>query len=146
MEVRKGRTDRIARKSQCERWVFDDAKWMLEEAGARRQIRSHRDLDVFNLAYTLAMEVFWVSSKFPKEERFSLTDQIRRSSRSVCSNVVEGFAKRRHAAVFKNSLNDTLGKPEKTNLWPNFALDCQYPSPDNHQRLTTGSTQVNPML
>lgn len=131
---------------QCERRVFDDKRWMPEKAGVRRQIRSHRDLDVFNLAYTLAMEVFWVSAKFPKEERFSLTDQVRRSSRSVCSNIVEGFAKRRHEAVFKNSLNDSLGESEETRLWLDFALDCGYISAEQHKKLTTGYGQVSSML
>ena len=131
---------------QCERWVFDGEKRVPEEARARRQIRTHGDLDVFNLGYTLAMEIFRVSARFPKEERYSLTDQIRRSSRSVCSNVVEGFAKRRQVAVFKNSLNDSLGESEETKLWLNFALDCQYLSPDDHQRLTAGYSQVGAML
>jgi four helix bundle protein len=92
------------------------------------------------------MEIFRVSARFPKEERYSLTDQIRRSSRSVCSNIVEGFAKRRHEAVFKNSLNDSLGESEETKLWLNFALDCGYLSPEDHKRLTAGYDQVGAML
>lgn len=119
---------------------------MSEEAKAQRQIRIHKDLDVFNLGYTLAMEIFRVSAKFPQEERYSLTDQIRRSSRSVCSNIVEGFAKRRHEAVFKNSLNDSLGESEETKLWLNFALDCGYLSREDHERLTAGYDQVSAML
>ena len=101
---------------------------------------------MFNLGYTLAMEIFRVSAKFPQEERYSLTDQIRRSSRSVCSNIVEGFAKRRHEAVFKNSLNDSLGESEETKLWLNFALDCGYLSREDHERLTAGYDQVSAML
>ena len=132
---------------QCGQWVFDGEKWVPKEARARRQqIRTHRDLDVFNLGYTLAMEIFRVSARFPKEERYSLTDQIRRSSRSVCSNIVESFAKRRHEAVFKNSLNNSLGESEETRLWLNFALDCGYLFAEDHERLTTGYNQVGAML
>jgi len=76
-----------ARRLQCVRWAFDGEKWVSTSDSGRRQIRSHTDLDVFNLAYTLAMEIFRMSAQFPKEERYSLTDQIRRSSRAVCSNV-----------------------------------------------------------
>lgn len=88
----------------------------------RRKIRSCRDLDVFNLGYTLAMEIFRLSAQCPKEERYALTDQIRRSSRAVCSNVAEGFAERQHEAVFKNSLNNSLGEAEETKVWLDFAL------------------------
>jgi four helix bundle protein len=131
---------------QCERWVFKGDVWVTDEAKARRQIHSHKDLDVFNLGYTLAMEVFRVSARFPKEETYSLTDQIRRSSRSVCSNIVEGFAKRRYEAVFKNKLNDSLGESEETKLWLNFALDCSYLPTEDHKRLTIGYDQVGAML
>jgi len=150
MEVGKGRMERRGwsgnGKLQCERWVFDGEKWVPEEAEGRRQIQTHKDLDVFNLGYTLAMEVFRVSAKFPKEERFSLTNQIRRSSRSVCSNIVESFAKRRYEAVFKNSLNDSLGESEETKLWLNLALDCEYLSREDRQQLTAGYDQVSAML
>jgi len=111
---------------QCEEWVFDGKAWMRKSGKRRQQIRSHRDLDVFNLAYTLAMEVFRLTARFPREERYALTDQMRRSSRSVCGNIVEGFAKRRYEAVFKNALNDSLGESEETKLWLDFALDCNY--------------------
>jgi four helix bundle protein len=139
---------------RCERWVFDGEKWVTEEAKARRQIRSHKDLDVFNLGYTLAMEIFRVSARFPKEERYSLTDQIRRSSRSVCSNLVEGFAKRRYEALFKSKINDSLGESEETKpcpepcrrIWLNFALECGYLSAEDHKRLTIGYEQVGAML
>lgn len=139
---------------QCEEWVYDGQKWLPTVSRARRQIQSHKDLDVFNLGYTLAMEVFKLSARFPKEERYSLTDQIRRLSRSVCSNVVEGFAKRRHEAVFKNSLNDALGECEETKpchepcrrIWLNFAFDCGYLPAEDHKRLIVGYDQVSAML
>jgi four helix bundle protein len=130
----------------CELWEFDGKKWVPHNPQPRKQIRSYLDLDVFNLAYTLAMEVFRLTTRFPKEERYALVDQMRRSSRGVCGNIVEGFAKRRHEAVFKNSLNDSLGESEETKLWLDFALDCEYASADEHKKLTVGYGQVSAML
>ena len=101
---------------------------------------------MFNLAYTLAMEVFRLTTRFPKEERYALSDQMRRSSRSVCGNVVEGFAKRRYEAVFKNALNDSLGESEETKLWLDFALDCNYIQAEEHKKLAVGYEQVSAML
>jgi four helix bundle protein len=92
------------------------------------------------------MEVFGLTARFPKEERYALVDQMRRSSRSVCGNIVEGFAKRRYEAVFKNSLNDSLGESEETKLWLDFALDCGYIQPDEHKMLIIGYKQVSSML
>jgi four helix bundle protein len=108
----------------CEPWKFDGEKWIPENPRQRKQIRSYRDLDVYNLAYSLAMGVFHLTARFPKEERYALTDQLRRSSRSVCANIREGFAKRRYENVFKNKLNDSLGESEETSLWVDFSLDC----------------------
>ena len=130
----------------CETWGFAGKKWVPQEVRARKPIQSCRDLDVFNLAYTLAMEVFRLATRFPKEERYALVDQMRRSSRGVCGNIVEGFAKRRYAKVFKSSLNDALGESEETKLWLDFALDCEYASADEHKKLTVGYGQVSAML
>ena len=130
----------------CRKWIFDGGKWRPGEKAERRRIQSHRDLDVYNLAYTLAMEVFRVTSGFPRAERYALTDQVRRSSRSVCGNIVEGFAKRRYAKVFKSSLNDSLGESEETKLWLDFALDCGYIPVDKHKELVAGYEQTSAML
>jgi len=130
----------------CDPWQFDEGRWVSEDGRARRQIQSYRDLDVFNLAYTLAMEVFHLSTRFPVEERYALVDQIRRSSRSVCGNIVEGFARRRYENIFKNSLTTSLGESEETKLWLVFALDCAYIQADEHKRLTVGYDQVSAML
>jgi len=130
----------------CDRWKFDGEQWNPSDAHGRRQIRSYRDLDVFNLAYTLAMVVFRLTAHFPKEERYSLVDQMRRSSRSVCANFVEGFARRRHANVLKNSLNSSLGESEETKLWLNLSSDCGYLVADDHRRLSAGYDQVSAML
>jgi len=130
----------------CEAWRFDGGRWVPQGTRARKQIRSHRDLDVFNLVYVLAMEVFRVTARFPKEERYALVDQMRRSSRGVCGNIVEGFAKRRYENVFKNSLNNSLGESEETKLWLDFALDCEYISTEEHGRFTKGYEQASAML
>ena len=130
----------------CETWEFDGERWVSQDATTRRQVRSYRDLDVFNLAYILAMEVFRLTTRFPKEERYALVDQMRRSSRGVCGNIVEGFAKRRYEKVFKNALNDSLGESEETKLWLDFALDCEYILAEEHKRLTIGYGQVSAML
>jgi len=130
----------------CEPWRFDGERWVPANAGSRGQIQSYRDLDVFNLAYTLAMEVFRLTATFPKEERYALVDQIRRSSRNVCGNIVEGFAKRRYENMFKNRLTDSLGESKETELWLDFSLDCGYTQADEHRMLTIGYDQVNAML
>ena len=75
-----------------------------------------------------------------------MVDQVRRSSRNVCGNITEGFAKRRYQKVFKNSLNDSLGESEETKTWLDFSVDCQYISADEHGRLTVGYEQVSAML
>lgn len=131
---------------QCEEWVYNGEKWEASMVRARRQIHSHKDLDVFHLGYTLAMKIFELSMSFPKEERYALTDQVRRSSRSVCSNLVEGFAKRRYEATLKNYLNNSLGEAEETKLWLHFALDCGYLPAEDHKRLIVGYDQVTAML
>ena len=92
------------------------------------------------------MQVYHLTARFPKEERYALTDQMRRSSRSVCGNIVEGFAKRRYQKTFKNSLNDSLGESEETKLWLDFALDSDYIQAEEHKRLIIGYSQVSAML
>ena len=90
------------------------------------KIKSVRDLDVYQLAFKCAMEIFQISKLFPSEERFSLTDQIRRSSRSVCSNLSEGWRKRRYKAVFINKLSDSMQESSETQTWLEFSLACNY--------------------
>jgi four helix bundle protein len=98
---------------------------MIEIINAKK-IKGINDLKVYNLAYDLAMQIFELSSKFPKEETYSLTDQIRRSSRSVAMNIREGFAKKRYEQVFIRQLNDSLGSSEETRGWLQIACDCRY--------------------
>lgn len=89
-------------------------------------IQSHEDLDVYKLAFDAAMQIFEVTKKFPKEETYALTDQIRRSSRSICSNIAEAWRKRRYAGSFVHRLNDAEAEAAETQTWLNFAKECEY--------------------
>ncbi len=109
-------------------------------------LRGHRDLKVFQLAYDLAMEILHLSKSFPVEEKYSLTDQIRRSSRSVAANIAEGFRKRRYPNMLINKLTDCDGEATETQVWLDFAFDCGYLSKQNHDRLISGYEGVGKML
>jgi four helix bundle protein len=90
------------------------------------RLRSFKDLDVYRLAFQLAMELFEVTKRFPREERYSLTDQIRRSSRSVCANLAEAFFKRNYPAAFVSKLSDSLSEAAETQVWLDFSRECNY--------------------
>jgi len=109
-------------------------------------IKSAKNLDVYQKAYTLSMEIFKISKGWPVEERYSLTDQIRRSSRSVCSNLREAWAKRRYEAHFLSKLSDCDGENGETDTWLDYAKDCGYISADVHARLTSDCASVGAML
>jgi len=109
-------------------------------------IRSVKDLKVYNLAFELAMEIFNMTQDFPKEEQYSLTDQMRRSSRSVAINIREGFAKKRYENVFIRHLNDSMGSSEETRGWLDFSVRCQYIDSMMHEKLDTSYDEVNAML
>jgi four helix bundle protein len=109
-------------------------------------LHGHRDLKVYQLAYKLAMEIFRLSRKFPREELYSLTDQIRRSSRSVAANLAEGFRKRRYPAMLVSKLTDCDAEATETQVWIDFAFDCGYLSEENRYRLTSGYEEVGKML
>jgi four helix bundle protein len=110
------------------------------------RINSAKDLDVYRAAYELAMEVFHVSKSWPKEERYSLTDQIRRSSRSVCSNLREAWAKRRYEAHFVSKLSDCDGENSETDTWLDFAKDCGYLEENKHCHLSEMCQRIGAML
>ncbi len=88
------------------------------------KILSAKDLIVYQKAYSLSMELFFLSKQWPAEERYALTDQIRRSSRTVCSNLCEAWAKRRYEANFVNKLTNSDGENSETDTWLDFAKDC----------------------
>jgi four helix bundle protein len=89
-------------------------------------VTRHQDLDVYRKAFDAAMSIFEVSKSFPKEETYSLTDQVRRSSRSVCSNIAEAWRKRRYQAAFLSKLCDAEGEAAETQTWIEFAVRCVY--------------------
>ena len=99
---------------------------MMDEGRKTRRINSVRELDVYQLSFNAAMEIFELSKAFPAEEKYSLTDQIRRASRSVCANISEAWRKRRYKAVFINKLTDAAQESAETQTWLEFALACGY--------------------
>ena len=109
-------------------------------------LRGHRDLKVFQRAFGLAMEIFNLTRHFPREEIYSLTDQMRRSSRSVAANIAEGFRKRRYPNMLVSKLADCDGEATETQVWLDFALDCGYLSQNDHDRLIGGYEEVVRML
>lgn len=92
--------------------------------------KSHAELPVYKDAFALAGDIFRLSKSFPKEERYSLTDQVRRSSRSVCANIAEAWRKRRSEAFFVSTLNIAEGEAAETQVWLQFAVECEYASAD----------------
>ena len=109
-------------------------------------VRSAKELTVYVKAYTLSMEIYCVSRGFPAEERFALTGQIRRSARSVCLNLREAWAKRRYEAHFVSNLSDCDGENGETDTSLDYARDCGFITPEEHQHLTGMCAEVGKML
>ena len=99
------------------------------------RIESFRDLDVYQLGLREAKRVFVITREFPKEERYSLTDQIRRSSRAVNALLAEAWARRRYMAAFVNKVNESLGEAMETQAWLDHALACDYIDAKQHAEL-----------
>ncbi len=95
-----------------------------------KKIQTHNDLEVYQKAFDAAMQVFELSKAFPKEETYSLTDQIRRSSRSACSNLAEAWRKRRYEAAFISKLSDSESEAAETQVWLEFAVKRKYMTRD----------------
>ena len=110
------------------------------------QINSAKDLEVYKKAYSVSMEIFRLSKSWPAEEKYSLTDQVRRSSRSVCSNLREAWAKRRYEAHFISKLSDCDGENGETDTWLDYARDCEYLVVEKHAELTKQVVEVGRML
>ena len=110
------------------------------------KIKSARDLKVYKLAFDCAMEIFQLTKSFPSEERFSMTDQIRRASRSVCSNLAEAWRKRRYRAVFINKLTDAQQEASETQTWLDFCLACEYINRPTFERLDQEYENILGML
>jgi four helix bundle protein len=94
--------------------------------GTVQKIKRVRDLDVYKIAFDAAMDIWQITNGFPQEEKYSLVDQIRRSSRSVCSNLAEAWRKRRYKAVFKNKLSDAMQEASESQTWLEFSVSCNY--------------------
>ena len=109
-------------------------------------LQGHRDLKVYQLAHKLAMEIFRVSRLFPEDERYSLTSQIRRSSRSVAANIAEGFRKRQYASMFVSKLADADAEATETQVWLDFARDCKYLPEEQRNQLVIGYEEIGKML
>ncbi|HLD36457.1 MAG TPA: four helix bundle protein [Planctomycetota bacterium] len=110
------------------------------------RISSVRDLEVYKLAFDTAMEIFRISKLFPAEEKYSLTDQIRRSSRSVCANLSEGWRKRKYKAVFIAKLLDSAQEASETQTWLEFALACGYINKQTFDKLDEKYEHIFAML
>jgi four helix bundle protein len=106
------------------------------------KITKHEDLEVYQLAYKAAMEIFSMSLSFPKEEKYSLTDQIRRSSRSVCANIAEAFYRRKYPRNFAAHLSDSLAEAAETKVWLDFSCDCNYINSEIKEKLNDDYSKI----
>jgi four helix bundle protein len=109
-------------------------------------VSNFKELIVYQKAHKLAMEIFTLSKKFPKEEKYSLTDQIRRSSRSVSSCIAESWAKRLYVKAFVNKLTDSLGEEFETEDWLEYSKECEYISDTEHKQMISEYDEVRKML
>jgi four helix bundle protein len=117
-----------------------------EKRARKTTIRRHTDLDVYERAFAAAMRLFALSKSFPADERYSLTDQARRSSRSVCANLAEAWRKRRYEAAFISKLSDAEGEAAETQTWIQFAVECGYLDRGSGRRLYAEYDDILGML
>ncbi len=106
----------------------------------------YKELKAYQKAFELAMKIFEITKTFPGEERYALIDQIRRSSRSVCSNIVEGYRKRLYPRHFITKLSDADMENSETQVWLDFALSCKYIQESDHSSLLKHSVEVGSLL
>ena len=107
-----------------------------------QKIKTHEDLRVYQTAFDAAIKIFELSKKFPIEERYSLTDQIRRSSRSVCANLAEAWRKRRYQAAFIAKLSDSEAEAAEVQVWLKFAVKCGYLDIEQGQQFYAQYNQI----
>lgn len=112
----------------------------------KKFLKHFRDLDVYQFAFNSAMRIFEITKSFPPEEKYSMVDQIRRSSRSVCVNIAEGWRKRKYKAVFINKLTDSMQEASETQSWLEFSLACKYISKELFNELDTEYENIIKML
>ncbi len=108
--------------------------------------RGFRDLLVYQKSYKLVLRIFAITKNFPIEEKYSLTDQIRRSSRSVPANLAEAWAKRRYVKAFVNKLSDCMGEASETEVWIDMSFDLKYIDSNEHSELLNDCIEVEKML
>ena len=112
----------------------------------RSEYRGYRDLNVYTLAYQLALDIHAITKDQPKEEKYSLTDQIRRSSRSVPVNLAEAWKKRHYEKAFISKLVDSAGEAGETEVWLDFSKDFEYIKNNQYRHLMQKYDEVNRML
>lgn len=112
----------------------------------KKGIHHFRDLEVYRRAFCAAMKIFEITKSFPMEERFSMVDQIRRASRSVCSNIAEAWRKRRYIAVFKNKITDSMSEASETQCWLEFSSACKYINDSDFHYLDKEYEEIIAML
>lgn len=110
------------------------------------KIKTHHDLKVFQLSFEAGMEIFELTKTFPKEETYSLTDQVRRSSRSVSGNLAEAFRKRRYPKSFIAKLSDSEGESAETQVWLDYSLNCNYIDKQTHEILNDKYDHIIAMI
>ncbi|MBE0427559.1 MAG: four helix bundle protein [Nitrospirae bacterium] len=111
-----------------------------------KTIRHFRELEVYQKAFNVAMRIYEITKSFPSEEKYSLTDQIRRSSRSVCSNIGEAWRKRKYGAVFRNKMTDAMQEASESQTWLDFCLACKYIDDQAYKELDDEYEQIILML
>jgi four helix bundle protein len=119
---------------------------MNDETPTKRAIIDHKELRVYQLAFDAAMTIFDLTTNFPAEERYALSDQIRRSSRSICANLAEAWRKRRYEAAFLGKLSDCEAEAAETQTWLDFAINCQYISPEKGEQLYMTDLQLRDII
>jgi len=117
-----------------------------EYEGRGKQYSGYKDLKVYQRSYTLAMDIFYETKTFPVEEKYSLTDQIRRSSRSIPANIAEAWKKRRYSKMFVSKIIDCAGEAGETEVWLDFAKDARYLSLERHAFFMSSYDEINRML
>lgn len=112
----------------------------------KSDIKHFRDLEVYQKAFQMAMKIFEITKCFPHDERYSLIDQMRKSSRSICSNLAEAWRKRKYIAVFRNKLTDAMQEASETQSWLEFCLACKYINGELFKELDTEYEKIIGML
>ena len=121
-------TERKRRSGQTDAKLKESTELYQTSGERKKTIRRHTDLEVYETAFAAAMKIFAASKAFPREETYALTDQIRRSSRSVCANIAEAWRKRRYPMAFVSKLSDSEAEAAETQTWLQFAVKCGYMS------------------